>query len=59
MEATTKARLLAGAGLAVVLALALSLWVIGCFSSSAKSVDAQVYWPNKFQGGSVPAAKKK
>jgi hypothetical protein len=34
MEATTKARLLAGAGLAVVLALAdagvaLSLWVIG------------------------------
>jgi hypothetical protein len=22
-------------------------------------VDAQVDWPNKFQGGSVPAAKKK
>ena len=24
-----------------------------------KSVDAQVDWPNKFQGGATPVAKKK
>ena len=46
MEATTKARLLAGA------ALVRSIPLLG-------QKDAQVDWPNKFQGGSVPAAKKK
>ena len=121
MEATTKARLLAGAGLAI-LALAgpflwalasagVALWVIlvvglglaalvrsiqllgqklenrllaarkaearenpieqhqnaakreaariQAYENATKTIRAQIDWPNKFQGGSVSAAKKK
>ena len=57
MEATTKARLLAGAGLAVVLALAGPfLWALLASAGVALWVILVV---DKFQGGSAPVAKKK